>query len=57
MLKGGTMDAEIVIALFIILFCIPFFLLFCIIVFTIGLLIFSRKGKKEGLLPKKQGIV
>ena len=58
MLKGGTMDAQIVIVLFIILFCIPFFVLFCILVFSTALLMFSKKGKKEGgALVEKTGIV
>jgi hypothetical protein len=48
------MDAEIVIALFIILYCIPPFILFCIVVYSVALLVFSKKGKKEGALPENR---
>ncbi len=58
MLKGGTMDAQTVIVWFIILFSIPFFVFFCIVVFSAALLMFSKKGKKEGgALVEKTGIV
>lgn len=49
--------SKVIIALLILLFFILFLILFLIVVFTIALLVFSRKAKKEELLPEKQGIV